>query len=197
MADEWEEQANGLMQYCYCERIWLKCGNDWKTDSQTDCWYKFLERVQRRATKFILNDYISSYKTRLQQLNLLPLMYTYELNDLMFLVKSLKAHTDNFDIKNFITFNTNSTRSGWNYVIREQYLWLITTLFQPYCKTVESSSCNKHIWTNSCYQKKNYKTSVGQFQDKLQFRTILYIQYYFLCPCHRCSRQLISSFFSL
>ena len=39
-------------------------------------------------------------------------MYIYELNDLMFLVKSLKTPTDNFDIKNFITFNTNSTRSG-------------------------------------------------------------------------------------
>ena len=34
-----------------------------------------LERVQRRATKFILNDYTSPYKSRLTQLNLFPLMY--------------------------------------------------------------------------------------------------------------------------
>ena len=33
-----------------------------------------LERIQRRATKFILNDYISDYKTRFIKLNLLPLM---------------------------------------------------------------------------------------------------------------------------
>jgi len=51
-----------------------------------------LERVQRRATKFILNDYTLSYKSRLQQPNLLQLMYVYELNDL----KSLNMSTDNF-----------------------------------------------------------------------------------------------------
>ena len=47
-------------------------------------------RSTYRATKFILNDYESSYKTRLKQLHLLPLMYVFEFNDLMFLVKSLK-----------------------------------------------------------------------------------------------------------
>ena len=50
-----------------------------------------LERIQRRATKYILNDYTSTYKFRLEQLNLLPLMYIYEINDLMFLIKSLKS----------------------------------------------------------------------------------------------------------
>ena len=34
-----------------------------------------LERVQRRATKYILNDYTSDYKFRLLKLKLLPLMY--------------------------------------------------------------------------------------------------------------------------
>ena len=42
----------------------------------------------------------------------LPLMYIYELNDLMFLMKSLNAPTENFDIKDFISFNTSNTRSG-------------------------------------------------------------------------------------
>ena len=60
-----------------------------------------LERVQRRATKYIQNDY-TSYKSRILQLNLLPLMYIYELNDLMILIKSLNAPTENFDINDFI-----------------------------------------------------------------------------------------------
>ena len=34
-----------------------------------------LEGVQSKATKFILNDYSSDYKSRLQSLRLLPLMY--------------------------------------------------------------------------------------------------------------------------
>ena len=46
-------------------------------------------QLQRRAIKYILNDCTSSYKLRLLQLNLLLLMYIYELDDLMFLNKSL------------------------------------------------------------------------------------------------------------
>ena len=34
-----------------------------------------MERIQRRSTKYILNDYTSDYKSRLLQLKLLPLMY--------------------------------------------------------------------------------------------------------------------------
>ena len=51
-----------------------------------------LENIQRRATKFILtlNDCASSYCSRLIHLSLLPLMYIYELNDIMFFIKSLK-----------------------------------------------------------------------------------------------------------
>ena len=77
-------------QIMYCSQIWRP---QLIRDITT------LERVQRRATKFILNDYISPYKSRLQQLNLLPLMYIYEPTDLMSLIKSLNTPTDNFDIK--------------------------------------------------------------------------------------------------
>ncbi len=42
-----------------------------------------LERLQRRATKFILQNYVSDYKSRLLSLNLLALMMLYELNDIM------------------------------------------------------------------------------------------------------------------
>ena len=117
--------------------------------------------MQRRATKFILNDYISSYKSRLQQLNLLPLIY--ELNDLMFLIKSLNTPTDNFDIKNFISFNTNSTRSGshlklchprtvctahhhfcFNRIVRlRNHLSVINLSLPPY---VIKQKLTKHLW---------------------------------------------------
>ena len=73
-----------------------------------------LERIQRRATKYILNDYTSSYKLRLEQLHLLPLMYHYELQDILFLIKSLKSPTDNFNTYNYITFARGNTRSGIN-----------------------------------------------------------------------------------
>ena len=58
-----------------------------------------LERIQRRAyaTKFILNDYQSSYRFRLVKLHLLPLMYLFELYDIIF-IKSLKNPTISFNI---------------------------------------------------------------------------------------------------
>jgi len=43
-----------------------------------------LEHLQRRATKYVLNDFISDYKTRLLRLNLFPLMYIFEFSDIMF-----------------------------------------------------------------------------------------------------------------
>ena len=43
---------------------------------------------QRHTTKYILSDYTFSYKSRLINLSLLPLMCIFELNDLIFFIKS-------------------------------------------------------------------------------------------------------------
>ena len=43
---------------------------------------KLVENVQRRATKFIVNDFSMDYKSHLLQLKLLPLSMLYELNDI-------------------------------------------------------------------------------------------------------------------
>lgn len=55
--------------------------------------------------KFILHDYVLDYKERLVRLNMLPLMYMLELNDVMFCVKNLKEPTDHFPINDYISFN--------------------------------------------------------------------------------------------
>ena len=73
---------------------------------------KNFERVQRRATKFILNIYHLDYKSRLLQCQILPLIYFLELNDILFLVKSLKSPNPAFNIHKYVTFNTSATRSG-------------------------------------------------------------------------------------
>ena len=46
-----------------------------------------IERSQRRATKYILNDFSTDYKLRLIQLKLLPLMYILNLWILCFSLK--------------------------------------------------------------------------------------------------------------
>ena len=50
-----------------------------------------LEKIQRRATKFILNDFSSDYKSKLLRLNLFSLMLLYEYYDIIFFFKCLKS----------------------------------------------------------------------------------------------------------
>ena len=71
-----------------------------------------IERVQRRATKYILNNYTSCYKTRLIKLRLLPLMYLFEIQGTLFAIKSIKTPSSHFDITNYIVFSSANTRSG-------------------------------------------------------------------------------------
>ena len=87
-------------QLLYCSQVWHPC---YIKD------ILLLERIQRRATKYILNDYKSSYKSRLLCLNLEPLMYLNELNDVIFFVKSYEFASPHLNINNYITFNTSNT----------------------------------------------------------------------------------------
>ena len=51
-------------------------------------------------------------RSRLVSLHLLPLMYVYELNDIMFFIKSIKLPSSHFNIKDYIKFSTSNTRFG-------------------------------------------------------------------------------------
>ena len=73
---------------------------------------KFIEQIQRRATKFILNDFHSVYYNRLIKLQILPLMYMFELYDAMLFIKSLKASSPCFCITDFVSFAHGNTRSS-------------------------------------------------------------------------------------
>ena len=87
----------------------LYCSPVWRPYLIKDI--KKLEQLQRRATKYILNDYSSDYKTRLIHLRLLPLMYIFEISDILFFIKNLKNFTNNFNINTYISFSTGNTRS--------------------------------------------------------------------------------------
>lgn len=88
---------------CYCSQIWRP--NLIKDITN-------IERIQRKATKFILNDYTSDYKSRLEALQMLPLTLWFELQDIMFLVKCLQDQTDTLNINKYITFAASNTRAG-------------------------------------------------------------------------------------
>ena len=72
-----------------------------------------IEQLQRRATKFILNDYKLDYYDHLLKLimNLLTIMYIFELADRVFAIKS-QAPNSNFDINKFLWFTVGNYRSA-------------------------------------------------------------------------------------
>ena len=76
-----------------------------------------LERIQRRATKYILNDFHSDYKHRLLSLRLLPLMMQLELFDILFFIRCLKD-PDNFSIFSYVDFSEGSTRSSTHFKLK-------------------------------------------------------------------------------
>ena len=71
-----------------------------------------IEQLQRRATKYILHDFTSNYKARLIKLNLFPLMYIFEISDIMFFVNSIKNPTSSFNINSYVSFSQSVTRSN-------------------------------------------------------------------------------------
>lgn len=147
-----------------------------------------LERIQRRATKFILNDYTSDYKSRLQSLHLLPLMMTLEIYDVLFFIKSYQAPQPCFNISNWVHFNRSKTRSSSN-----------SKLYQP----VAASSLSRHhyfnrlprLWnalpvidlTLSLVTIKKHLTNFlwSHFQD--HFNPDIPCTFHFVCPCNKCS----------
>ena len=100
-------------QLFYCSQIWRPC-------LIQDI--LLLERVQRRATKYILNDYTSSYRARLLKLSMLPLMYIFELNDLLFFIKSIKNPSPHFDITKWIHLSIGVTRSSSHLKLAHKYI---------------------------------------------------------------------------
>lgn len=80
-----------------------------------------LERIQRRATRYITGHSSPSYRDRLISLHLLPLMYFYEYLDILLLVQSLKFPDESFAITNYISFSSSSTRSNSTSKLSSRY----------------------------------------------------------------------------
>ena len=146
-----------------------------------------LEAIQRRSTKFILNDYTFLYKSRLLSLQLLPLMMLYELNDILFFVKSLKEPNTSFNIHNYFTFSSNCTRSASHHklvhklartnVTKNSYFYRLPRLWNalPPIDLNPSFMSIKHnlkqlFWNHF----------VNNFDPNYSCTL------HFLCPCHKC-----------
>ena len=126
-------------------------------------------------------------------------MYTYELNDLIFFVKSLKAPTDHFDIRRHIQFVRNPTRSG-------------TSSKLVHVKALHSS--HHYFNFDRIVRLWNHLPEIDTFlsihTNKIQITAYLWNQFitsfnsdslssfHIICPCYSCLRQPVSvNFFRL
>ena len=143
--------------------------------------HRNFERVQWRATKFILNNYHLDYKSRL------PLMYFLELNDILFLVKSLNSPNPAFNIHNYVTFNTSVTQSGtFNKLIHN---FTSTSYAHNFFNRIV------RLWNSLPYI--DLSLSVSTIKSTLQnFLWNHFVAHYdsdnvhtfhYLCPCNSCS----------
>lgn len=72
---------------------------------------KALEKLQRRASKYIINNYHMDYKSRLTVIKILPLSLWMELQDVLFFLALLKNPPDNFILSKYVLY-TAPTRSA-------------------------------------------------------------------------------------
>ena len=158
-----------------------------------------LERVQRRATKFILSNNTLDYKSRLMHIHLLPLMFWYELADIMLLVKCLKNPQSRLNLTQHIVFSSTNTRSA-------------TFLKLTSCTRLRRTNLSRHFYFNRVCRLWNalppidlslslhtLKAKINQylwsvFTDK--FVTSIPCTYHFVCPCAKCTSSPLPTNFN-
>ena len=157
---------------------------------------KSLELVQRRATKFIMNNSTLDYRNRLIHLNLLPLMMELELADIIFFVKSIKAPSDHFNIFDFVQFSSLHTRSSSNLKLKHS---LSSNKFE------RNSYFNRipRLWNS--LPSVDINLPLSTIKSKLRkyfwdhfitnFSSDNICSYHLLCLCHMCSKNPVNMHF--
>ena len=144
-----------------------------------------LEKVQRRATKYILNDFSLKYKSRLSSLRILPLMMTF---DIIFFIKSVKSPTTAFNINNFVEFRFSSSRSSSGHKLIHRL---------SYSNTTRHFYFNRlpRLWNSLPFIDLNLSVEIIKKQLK-RFYWSHFLQHFdssnlctfhYLCPCSKCS----------
>jgi len=157
-----------------------------------------IENIQRRATKFILSDYSSDYKTCLTTLHILlvPLMMQPELNDILFFITCLNFEepTRSFNILNYVTFSSSSTRLSSHVKlkhfisrnsIRHSFFKRLPRLWN-YLPTMNLS------WFITIIKHKLSQFFGNRFTVHFNPDNIPVHSYHHLCPCSRCAFSPIS-----
>ena len=156
-----------------------------------------LESVQRRATRFIVDDKSMDYRDRLTKLNLLPLMMEYEIADILFFVNSIKTPHGHFDITNYVNFSVSNTRSSTYLKLRHSTSkrnYQSHFYFNRFPRLWNSlPSFDIHL-SISTIKSKLRLFFWNQFLSK--FDPYNTCTYHYLCPCQKCSKLPVNMHFN-
>ena len=119
------------------------------------------------------------------KLNMLPLMYYYDLSDILFFIKSVKFPSSHFDIKDYVNFCNHSTRSTTSNTYsstnkqKNHYFNRSPKIYNA----LPILDCNSPFNTIKAALKKYFwKNVITNFNnDDL-------CTYHFVCPCYDCSK---------
>ena len=130
----------------------MYCSALWRPQFIADI--ELQESVQRRATRLIVNNRHPSYKKRLTNLALLPLMMQFEIADILFFVKLMKNQSSCFSISKYITLSSHNTRQK-TFKLRHAKS-SFNSMRQLYCNrlprlTVEFSTIYRHRSISDVY----------------------------------------------
>ena len=155
-----------------------------------------LERIQRRATKYILNDYSSDYKYRLLTLQLLPLMMEFEVYDIMFFIRCFKdsSSSDSFSVLSFIRFSRGTTRAS-------SHLKMIHSLSRTNSASHFYFNRLPRLWnslppidiTLSLSAIKKQLRQIFWNHFLFHFNSSNPCSFHYLCPCSKCVSCCIST----
>ena len=125
---------------------------------------KTLEKVQHRATKWILQDYSSDYKVRLTP-NMLPLMMPYEIYDIILFLKSITSHHQhsiNLTMSSSIHLpqeHNHKLRTQYSRINKSQHLLLsssqiveCSTYLRPHINVSCQSCCIHHFFSSTIFK---------------------------------------------
>ena len=143
------------------------------------------ERLQRRATKFILNNYTDDYKQRLINLKLLPLMYQFDYYDISFFINSIKNPNPGFNILDYISFCSGCTRSSTHNKLQSSYSpknYIMNFYFNRLPRLWNSlPTIDLTLSTNA-----KLKKSHGNPSLRISILHDDPCTYHYFCPCTKC-----------
>ena len=127
--------------------------------------------MQRRA----LNDFHSNYYNHFIKLEILPIMYMFELYDIVFFIKSLQVSSSNFCITDYVLKEIFCIVIGWKGVLE----------FAGSCISgVTMSAFGMHYHQFIQHYPSQQSVLWNQFSLTIHVHT-----FHFLCPCHNCTKN--------